>query len=67
METVDTLKTAVLEFINKLYPALPESLMTIATEFKELLNNKSPIEIYNFVQNLPILKKNDSTSSSNEP
>ncbi|CAD8108875.1 unnamed protein product [Paramecium primaurelia] len=67
MDTIDTLKITFLEFINKLNPLLPEQLLSIVSEFKEQLYSKTPTDLYNFVQQIPELKKSDSSSSNISP
>ncbi|CAD8170497.1 unnamed protein product [Paramecium octaurelia] len=68
MDTIDTLKNAFLEFINKLNPLLPDQLLSIVSDFKEQLQSKTPSDLYEFVQQIPELKKsNSSCNTSPEP
>ncbi|CAK79212.1 unnamed protein product (macronuclear) [Paramecium tetraurelia] len=68
MDTTDTLKHAFLEFINKLNPLLPDQLLSIVSDFKEQLWSKTPTDLYEFVQQIPELKKsNSSCNTSPEP
>ncbi|CAD8122318.1 unnamed protein product [Paramecium sonneborni] len=67
MDTIDTLKCAIIHFINKLNPLLPDQLISIVSEFKEQLNSKTPQDLYDFVQKIPELKKTDSSSSNTSP
>ncbi|CAD8207754.1 unnamed protein product [Paramecium octaurelia] len=68
MDTIDTLKIAFLEFINKLNPLLPDQLHSIVLAFKEQLYSKTPSDLYDFVQQIPELKKSDSScNTSPEP
>lgn len=47
------LKNAILEFFEKLLPALPDTLVTYFSEFKEKLNLKTPSDVYEFAKNVP--------------
>ena len=67
MDTMDTLKSAILQFLNKLNPILPDYLNSIISEFKEQLQANTPANLYEFVQKIPDLKKSDSTSSNTSP
>ncbi|CAD8114601.1 unnamed protein product [Paramecium primaurelia] len=64
MDTIDTLKIAFLQFINKLNPLLPDQLLSIVSEFKEQLQSKTPSDLYEFVQQIPELKKSDSSCNT---